>query len=239
MSGVAKQAVFTNGGMLVGKRPAILRVAAQTELVGVRHAQIVAGSAAMRIVAIPAAHLPFPQRVVVRQAHLAALGLVTAEARIIRLPPRLHHHLGFGHQILNRGYTARGRHVYESLGFGFGLGAVGMGLMAFRAADLIRGVGPRSPVAKPRILRVTAQAHAIGIGSRPVRERNDFRYISAAFDVQAAGAVAFFAVNTLLRVEGVPEIVGDFSVARSAGVAAGRLSPGNLDILCERADAIG
>jgi hypothetical protein len=85
---------------------------------------------------------------------------------------------------------------------------------------------------------VAAQADAVGIRCGAVRERNNFRYIPAAFDVQAAGTMACFAVNTLLCVEGVPEIVGDFSVARSAGVAADRLSPGNFYILRKRADAV-
>ena len=70
-------------------------------------------------------------------------------------------------------------------------------------------------------------------------EGNNFRYISAAFDVQTAGTVAFFALNTLLRVESVPEIVGDLSVTGGTSVASDRLSTGNLHILCERTDAIG
>ena len=63
--------------MLVGKRPAILRMAAEAKFVCVGRSQVVARRASVRIVAIHTAHLPFAQRVMVRHTELGLLGLVT------------------------------------------------------------------------------------------------------------------------------------------------------------------
>ena len=59
MGGVAIHAVFRDRGVLVGKRPAILCVATQAELIGIRRPQIVAGRPAMWIMAINTAHFAF------------------------------------------------------------------------------------------------------------------------------------------------------------------------------------
>src|ERR1035441_6745175 len=77
MGVVTVQAVFRDRGMLVGEGTAILSMATQTELIHVRGAQVFARGSAMRIVAVGTAHLPFPQRVVIRQTHFSALALVT------------------------------------------------------------------------------------------------------------------------------------------------------------------
>jgi hypothetical protein len=74
---VAKHAIFRHRRMLVGEWPAILCMATQTELIGIGHAQVVPGRPTVRIVAISATHLSFAQRMVVGQAHLTPLGLVT------------------------------------------------------------------------------------------------------------------------------------------------------------------
>jgi hypothetical protein len=72
--------------MLVSERAAVLRVASQAQLIDICGAQIVACGAAMCVVAIHAFHLPFAQRVMVRQAHLSTLSLMAAQAGIVRLP---------------------------------------------------------------------------------------------------------------------------------------------------------
>ena len=74
---VAKHTILRHRRMLVGEGSAMLRMATQTELVAIGHAQVVPGRPTVRIMAICATHLSFPQRMVVRQAHLTPLGLVT------------------------------------------------------------------------------------------------------------------------------------------------------------------
>ena len=69
-------------------------MAAEAELVSIRHAQIVAGGATVRIVAVCTTHFSFPKRMVVRQTHLATFGLVAPQASIVCLPARLHYRFG-------------------------------------------------------------------------------------------------------------------------------------------------
>ncbi len=96
MGTVAEHAIFRYRRMLIGKRAAVLRVAAQAELVGIGCAEVIARGASMRIMAIRTTHLSVPQGMVVGQAHLATLRLVTLQASVIGLPPRLNDGLGLG-----------------------------------------------------------------------------------------------------------------------------------------------
>ena len=96
MGRVAQHAVFRHRGMLISVRPAILRMAAEAELVHVRGSQIVATRPAMGIVAIHAANLALAQRVMIRHAKLRALGRVTLQAGVVGFPHRPHDHIGFG-----------------------------------------------------------------------------------------------------------------------------------------------
>jgi len=86
---------------------------------------------------------------------------------------------------------------------------------------------------------VAAQADAVSIRSGPVREGNDLRNIAATLHVQAARAVARFAIKTLLSMKGVLEVRGDVGVAARAGIRADRRGAWNLHILCERGDPVG
>ena len=232
--------------MLVGEWATILRMAAQTELITIRRTQIVAGRASVGVMAICATHLPFPQRMVVRQAHLAALGLVTAQASIIRLPARLHDHFGLRDQTLHCSFTTGSRHVYESLGlgsnvgssFGPGFGAVVVSLMAINATDLVGSMPAGQPVADFRIPYMTTQTRTIGIVGGTLTEGNDLGDISAAFHMQAAGTMALLTLNSLLRMEGVPELFGDVGVTRGARFRPHGCSSGNLNVLRERGNPV-
>ena len=82
--------------MLVGKRPAILRMASEAKLIDVRNAQIISGRPAMRIVAIVAAHLGFAQGMVIGHAELSDLGEVAFQASIVRGGARAENHAGLG-----------------------------------------------------------------------------------------------------------------------------------------------
>jgi hypothetical protein len=66
--------------MLVGERPAILRMATQAELVYVCRLQIVTGCSTVCIVAVDAAHFAFAQWMMVRHTELRPFGLVALEA---------------------------------------------------------------------------------------------------------------------------------------------------------------
>lgn len=142
VSTVASHAVFRDRGMLIGKRSPILRMATQAELIRICRAQIVSGGPSMWIVAIGATHLPFAQRMMVRQTHLAALRLVAPQAGIIGLPAWLHDRLGFWNHAL---------YVFDSAWTGnvsdeaearvrFALCVISVRLMAINTADSIRGV---------------------------------------------------------------------------------------------------
>jgi hypothetical protein len=89
--------------------------------------------------------------------------------------------------------------------------------MAIRAANLIGSVRASKPIANARVLGVTAQADAIRIRGGPVREGNNLGNISAALHVQAAGPVALFALDALLRMKRVPVVLRDIGVTRRTG----------------------
>ncbi|HXY06251.1 MAG TPA: hypothetical protein VEI52_00240 [Terriglobales bacterium] len=55
-----------------------------------------------------------------------------------------------------------------------------------------------------------------------MREGDNLRNISTAPYVQAARTMALFTFDTLLRMQSVPKIASDFSVAGSTGVASDR-----------------
>jgi len=239
MGAVTVHAIFRDRGVLVGKRSAILRMATQTELIHIRRPQVVAGRSAMRIVAVGTAHLSFPQRVVIRQAHFSALALVTAQASIVALPSRLHNCFAFRHEVLYGGYAARTHHVDHRLGFGPGFGSVGVRLVAINAADFVRSMRAGHPVPDFGILSMTTEAHAIRICGGSVGEGNNLRNIPAALDVQAARTMACFAIKTLLSMKGMPEIGGDIGVACRADLSTDRRGAWNLHILCERRNPVG
>ena len=92
---MANQAVFRDRRMLISKRPAILRVAAQTELVLVGGLEIAAVGPAMGIVTIDTAHFAFAQRVMIRHAQLRIFRGMTLQAGFIGLPSRAYHVIGF------------------------------------------------------------------------------------------------------------------------------------------------
>jgi hypothetical protein len=147
-------------------------MAAQAKLISIRHPQIVSRGPSVRVVAIGTTHLPFPQRMVVRQAHLGPLAFVTSKASIICLPPWLHDHLGFGNQILHRSHAAWSHHIKTRFRFGAGF-RVGVSLMALSAANLIGSVRPRNPVAEFCILSMTTQTHAVSVVGGTMAKGND------------------------------------------------------------------
>ncbi len=83
VSRVAIHAIFRYRRMLVGKRPPILGMTAEAELIHVGGPQVVARRPSVRIVAIHATHLSFAKRVMVRHAELRSLRLVALEAGLI------------------------------------------------------------------------------------------------------------------------------------------------------------
>lgn len=205
---VAGHAVFGDRRMLVGKRSAILCVAAEAELICVRGAKIVSAGSSMRIMAVGALHLSFAQRVMVWHAHLRPLALVASQAGVIGLPVGLDNRLGFRHNGLDR-IDARWSQ-YVDIGSGFQIFCIRiMRLMAINATHVVRGVFARHPVPDTRLFRVAAQANSIALVGRAVGEGNDLCDIPPAVNVQAPGAMTFLALHSLLRVIGMAKIFGD------------------------------
>jgi len=217
-------------------------MAAEAELVRIRHAQIVAGGATVRIVAVCTTHLSFPKRMVVRQTHLATFGLVAPQASIVCLSSRLHHHFGFRNQVLHVADAALSHHIrgHKEIGFGFGISLclIIVSLMAIYAADLVGSMRPCHPVANFLISRVTAQAYAVGVGGRTLAERNNLRNISTTLHVQAARTVALLAFHALLGMKRMPKILCDVGVTRSTCIGSHWGRPWNLHVLRIRRDRV-
>jgi hypothetical protein len=217
-------------------------MAAEAELVSIRHAQIVAGGATVRIVAVCTTHLSFSKRMVVRQTHLAAFGLVAPQASIICLPARLHHHFGFRNQVLHVGHAARCHHIrgHKEIGFGFGISLclIAVSLMAIYAANFVGSMRPCHPVANFLISRVTTQADAITFRGGTMAKGDDLGNVAAALHVQAAGTVALLAFHALLGMKRMPKILSDVGMTCSACVGSHRGRPWNLHVLRIRGDRV-
>lgn len=233
---MAEHAILGHRRMLISEWTTILRVATEAELIGICRTQIVSTRASMWIVAVGTTHLSFAQRVMVRQAHLPAFSLVTLQTGVICLPARLHDGLGFGHQVLHIFRLALSRDISNEVKARvcLALCVVRMGLMAVNTADSIGGVRSRCPVANSLIPGVTTQTHAIRFRRRSFLERDNFRNISAPFDVQASQTVALLALDALLRMKGMAIIFRDVGMAGRASIRSRRSSTRNLCVLCER-----
>ena len=229
--GMTSHAVFRYWWMLVGKGSAILGMTAQTEPVGIRHAQIISRGSAMRIVAICTTHLSFPQRVMVRQAHLTALSLVAPQTSIVGLPARLHDGFGFRDQVLNVTHSRWGHHVQTAVVFRVALRTVVVRLVAIRATQLVGGVPSGRPIAQVRIACVTTQTDSVGVMRGTLPERDDFGNIAAPLHMQTSGTVALLALHSLLEMEGVPIVFAYFGMTRNTRITARGSSSGDLRIL--------
>ena len=136
MNGVADQAVFRHRRMLVSKRPAILRMAAQAELIHVRRQKIVPRRPAMRIMTILTAHLAFAQRVMIRHAELGTLALVTLDASVVGLGPGPQYHVGLRrHRARNE--SSLSRRIEAGPALGCSRWCVVMALVTIDAANMI------------------------------------------------------------------------------------------------------
>src|SRR5579864_2800035 len=132
--------------MLIGKWTTVLGVAAEAELIHIGGAQIVAGRAAMGIVAINAAHFAFAQRVMVGQAELRFLRLVTPDAGLVGLRQGPENHIGLRHRGFG-GEGAVGSGIEPDTTLARGFYSNGVNLVAINAAHPVRGVRAGSPVA--------------------------------------------------------------------------------------------
>ena len=89
MGGMALQATLADGNVLIGKRALQLGMALKAKLVEIVGAQVVGSSAAVRIMAIRAAHLRFANRVVIGKVPFRRLLSVAADARLVLLAARV------------------------------------------------------------------------------------------------------------------------------------------------------
>jgi len=195
--------------MLVHEWPTVLRVAAQAELIGIGHPQVVARRTTVWVMAIHAVHLSFAQRVVVRELHLGALGLMALQATFGHRGSPLQHHAAFRHKFLNERGMARGGSLNIHTAHRRALGGYRVDLVTVRASNAVRLVGAGQPVSDPRILDMATQANAVGIFNRPDAKSNDLGHVAIASLVQASRAVAVLALHPLLGMKRVPEIVSN------------------------------
>ena len=164
---------------------------------------------------------------VIRQAHLTALSLMTSQAGIIRLPAGLNRSSGLGHQSFDA-LRLPLRHQIEARSVCSRALGIVMRLVAIGAANVIGRVRSSQPISHLGIAHVTTQADAVGIGRGAPAERNDFRDVPAGLDVQTAGTMTLFTFDALLRVEGVAKILGDIRMTSGAGLRTRWGRPRNL-----------
>jgi len=132
MSGVTLEAALVYRRVLEGERPLIFGMAGETKFVRVGQLQIISRAAAMWIMTIHAAHLGFPDRVVVRKIGFGILFLVATQAVLIHLPARLDRSRNAGTFALE---------VESLLAVDLTMNGV-----AVAALDVLRLVCPRKPV---------------------------------------------------------------------------------------------
>lgn len=192
----------------------------------------------MRIVAIGAAHLAFAQRVMIRQAHLPLLGLMTLQASVIGLPLGLNKRLSLRCEVLNRRDVALSHEIETHVSRGALFISVIVGLMAISAADFVRGMWPGHPVADSFIASVAAQASTVRICGGTLPESDNFGNITSTFYVQATRTMTLLTFNALLGMKCMPEILSDVFVTGGTNLGSDRFRARNFYEPGKRRDGI-
>jgi hypothetical protein len=203
-------------------------MAAKAKLIRACRPQVVAPHPAVRIVAVGAAHFALTQRVMIRQAHFPALGLMALQAGIISLPLRLNKRLGFRDEIFYSRNVARTHQIETHVRRGVLLISIIVSLMTVYAANLVRGMRPGHPVADSFVASMATQASAVSVCRGTLTESDDFADISSAIYVQAAGTVTLLAFHALLRMKRMAEVLGYVFVTGGANLGSNRFRAGNL-----------
>jgi hypothetical protein len=110
--------------------------------------------------------------------------------------------------------------------------------MAIRAADFVRGMRPRHPVADAFVASVAAQASAVGINRGTFSKGYDFGNITSTVHVQAACSVTLFTLHALLRMKRMAKILGYVLVAGGTNLGPDWFRARNLYELGKRRDCI-
>ena len=142
------QAVLVHRRVLIGVGPLILGMALKAELVCVRRVQIVAGTAAVGIMAVDAGHLAFADRMMIWKVTLCLLLLVALEAFVVQCGARLQSTLSAPSFCCMDG-------------------------MAAAAFEVLRGMSARKPVPHVIGLGMAAQASAVGLFGRAIFEADN------------------------------------------------------------------
>jgi len=172
--GVALQAAFCHGGVLVGERPLKFRVALETELIEVVSAQIVGRGPAMRVMAVRAAHLGFANRVMIGEIAFCGLFAVTADAGLI------------------------------SLTAGVQLRFLDVHAVAVDAPDVMHLVRTGRPVLQRGRAGMTTQADSVCRFGGLRAELDDLGVTVFALEVQAGRTVTLFARHGFLKMDCPP-----------------------------------
>ena len=109
-------------------------------------------------------------------------------------------------------------------------------LMAIGAANAVGSVRAGHPIADFLVLGMAAQAGSVGLSRGTISVADNFRDVSAGLDMQAAGAVAVFALDPLLGVKGMAKIAAHVRVARFARLRAHSRGAGNRYVFSETGD---
>src|SRR5262249_18287166 len=97
------------------------------------------------------------------------------------------------------------------------------------APHAVGGMCTSGPMPHAFVAGMTTLADPIGGGRRNFAQPDNLADIT--LDMQASGAMTVFALDSLLRMEGVAEILGCLRVTGRAGVSANAGRAGNLRIL--------
>jgi hypothetical protein len=152
---------------------------------------------------------------------------VAAKAGIVRYRPALDKHVGFRRNKAHIAGTARGRRECGVTLAG-GFDRVSMHLVAIDATYSIGRVRATGPVPGVFILRMAAQAYSVGLGRGSMLEGDDLRNVSSAIDVKAAIAMTILALDALLGMKGVLEVLRQIGVAGRAHIRADWFCTRNL-----------
>jgi len=163
----------------------------------------------------------------VRHTQLRLLRLVAAKAGIVRYRPALDKNVGFRRNKAHIAGAVRGRRE-STVTLAGGFDRVSMYLVAIDATYSVGRVRATGPVPGVFILRMAAQAYSVGLGRGSMLKGDDLRNVSSTIDVKAAIAMTILALDALLGMKGVLEVLGQIGVAGRARIRADWFCTRNL-----------
>jgi hypothetical protein len=160
------------------------------------------------------------------------------QAGFIHRGPPVQHHATFWYEFLNeRGMARRGSleiHAKNRLAFS----GYGVDLVAVGASNAVRLVGTTQPVPDAGVLHMATQTNAVGILRRLGAKSDDLGHVPATACVQTSGAVTVLALQPLLGMKRVPEIIGDGGMTLHTRIRPNARGACNLHVFRKGANRI-